>query len=149
MKLSINIFSIILIGFILNGCSNFNKMASNSSISASNHPLKSNKDLLIEKLLSTGKWRYQRQGDDCKDIAWEKSFHHNRYYKSVGSACLLDDAFSVAAETWYVKQQYLYIVNLSPNDNDDIILKYAINYMDAKKLILSSKGYKYTFLKDL
>jgi len=114
---------------------------------ASSHPLKSKKDLQIERVLTSGVWKYQRQSDDCNDTRWDQRFYSNRYYQSVGSACLLVDAFSVEAESWHVKSQQLYIVNLSPKDSDDIILKYGIDYLDKSKLVLSSKGYKYTFLK--
>lgn len=140
------IFTVIITSF-LNGCSNFNEIMINLSAGESSHPLKSTKDIEVEKTLASGTWKYQQQLDDCKDTSWEQSFHKNRYYQSIGSACLLLDAFSVEAESWHVKDQNLYIVNLSPSDSDDIIIKYGIDYLDRGKLILSSKGYKYTFLK--
>jgi hypothetical protein len=140
--------SLILVAFFVTGCSNFNeKLMAMSSNSASSHPLKTKKDLLIENNLTSGTWKYQRQGDDCKDTTWTQTFHKNRYYKSGGSACLLADAFSVDAENWHIKNQILYITNLSPKAGDDIILKYRIDFLDNKKLVLSSGQYKYTFLK--
>ncbi len=138
----------VLITLSLSGCSNFNfENISTSFSNAPNHPLKTKTDLKIEYVLTSGAWKYQRQSDDCADTLWTQSFHKNRYYKSGGSACLLKDAFSVEAESWHIKNQFLYIVNLSPSDDDDIILKYGIDFLDNKKLILSSKGFKYTFLK--
>jgi len=142
--------SLVLMAFFITGCSNFNeKLASMSSASdeSSSHPLKSKKDLQIEKLLTSGTWKYQRQSDDCKDTSWSQTFHKNRYYKSSGAACLLADAFSVDAENWHIKNQILYITNLSLLEGQDIILKYGIAFLDKKKLILSSGQYKYTFLK--
>lgn len=140
--------SLVLMAFFITGCSNFNeKLASMSSPDVINHPLKSKKDLQIEKLLTSGTWKYQRQGDDCKDTNWSQAFYKNRYYKSSGAACLLADAFSVDAENWHIKNQILYITNLSPINEQDIILKYNISFLDKNKLILSSGKYKYTFLK--
>lgn len=134
---------------LLNGCSNFSEALTvlTQEKTISQHPLKSKTDIQIEKLLTSGTWKYQQQADDCNDTKWEQSFHKSRYYQSVGSACLLVDAFSVEAESWHVKSQNLYIVNLSPSDTDDIIIKYRINYLDSEKLILSSQGYKYTFTR--
>ncbi len=140
--------SLILMAFFITGCSNFNeKFASMSSSDVSSHPLKSKKDLQIEKDLTSGIWKYQRQSDDCKDTSWSQTFYKNRYYKSSGAACLLADAFSVDAENWHIKNQILYITNLSPLVGQDIILKYGITFLDKNKLILSSGQYKYTFLK--
>ncbi len=138
----------LIVTFAISGCSNFNALASKSSqFDTRSHPLKSKKDLRIEQLLTSGTWKYQRQVDDCKDTSWLQRFYKSRYYLSKGSACQLIDAFTVEAESWHVKAQQLYIVNLSPNDGNDIILKYGIDYLDPGKLILSSNGYKYTFLK--
>ena len=139
--------TVIVLSLSVSGCSNLKRLASTTTASVSSHPLKSKNDLRIEKILTSGTWKYQRQAGDCEDTTWEQRFHRNRYYQSVGSACLLVDAFAVEAESWHVKGQNLYIVNLSPQDSDDIILKYGIDFMDNNKLILSSKGYKYTFLK--
>ena len=139
-----------IVAFFMSGCSNFIESLSNaetSNNSVSSHPLKTKKDLQIESKLTSGTWVYQRQGDDCKDTTWTQTFYKNRYYKSGGSACLLKDAFSVDAENWHIKNQILYITNLSPISGDDIILKYRIDFLDKKKLVLSSGQYKYTFLK--
>ncbi len=140
-----------VIAFFMTGCSNFTEtlkaMSAEDNTTVSSNPLKTKKDLQIEKNLTSGAWVYQRQGDDCKDTTWTQTFHKNRYYKSGGSACLLKDAFSIDAESWHVKKQILYIINLSPKAGDDIILKYGINYLDEKKLILSSGQFKYTFLR--
>lgn len=150
MKHYRNILIIFIATFFINGCSNFTEaLTVLSEPETSSHPLKSKSDLLAEKALISGTWKYQRQADDCNDTSWEQSFHKNRYYQSIGSACSLLDAFSVEAESWHIKDQNLYIVNLSPNNSDDIILKYRINYLDKKKLVLSNKGYQYTFLRDL
>jgi hypothetical protein len=144
---------LLVVVFFISGCSNFTKkleaMSSNSSDkdTISSHPLKTKKDLQIEEDITSGIWKYQRQGDDCKDTTWTQTFHKNRYYKSGGSACLLTDAFSVDAENWHIKNQVLYITNLSPKAGEDIILKYGIDFIDKKKLVLSSGQYKYTFLK--
>ena len=127
------------------GCSNFNKLESASAITK--HPLKSELDIKIEHTLTSGTWKYERQADDCKDTSWDQTFYKNRYYKSVGAACLMPDAFSVDAENWHTKKQVLYITNLSPVNGDDIILKYGIDYLDTSKLVLSSGKYKYTFIK--
>ena len=111
------------------------------------NPLKTFKDLRIEKLLTSGTWQYERQHDDCKDTNWTQNFYQNRYYKSIGAACLIPNAFSVDAENWYLKNQILYITNLSPITGDDIILKYGIDYLDQNRLVLSSSTYKYRFVK--
>lgn len=149
MNLIRKIFFIFIITALFSGCSNFSEALSvlTEQQMTSQHPLKSKKDLQIEKLLSSGVWQYQQQADDCNDTKWEQKFHKSRFYQSVGSACLLIDAFSVVAESWHVKGQNLYIVNLSPSDSDDIIIKYRIDFLDSKKLILSSQGYKYTFVR--
>ena len=118
-----------------------------NKITSSSHPLKSKKDLKIEEHLTSGTWKYQRQADDCNDTTWTQTFYENRYYKSGGSACLLADAFSVDAENWHIKNQVLYITNLSPKKGDDIILKYGIDFLDKTKLVLSNGQFKYTFLK--
>lgn len=131
----------------LSGCSSLKQLATAGSTELQNHPLKSKKDLRTEKLLTSGTWKYQRQEGDCNDTTWSQRFYKNRYYQSGGSACLLADAFSVDAESWYIKNGILYITNLSPIDENDIILKYGIDFLDRNKLILSSKGYQYTFLK--
>ncbi len=145
-RVFLSLFSLLLtLG--LSGCSNFNFDNINTAFTNETNPLKTEKDRKIESVLTSGTWKYQRQSADCKDTTWTQRFHKNRYYKSGGSACLLKDAFSVDAESWHIKNQRLYIVNLSPSDDDDIILKYGIDFLDNKKLILSSKGFKYTFLK--
>ncbi len=143
--------SLLIMAFFITGCSNFtekrNAMSSDTTDTTSSHPLKTKKDLLVEENLTSGTWKYQRQDDDCEDTTWTQTFHENRYYKSGGSACLLTDAFSVDAENWHIKNQVLYIINLSPKEGEDIILKYGIDFLDKRKLILSSGQYKYTFLK--
>ncbi len=130
-------------------CSNIKEtLAKASSHSASTrNPLKSADDVKIERLLTTGTWKYQSQAEDCSDTVWRQRFYRNGYYLSSGSACQVPDAFSVDAESWYIKDQYLYITNLSPIEADDIILKYSIEYLDKAKLILGSNGYNYTFIK--
>ena len=134
--------------FFITGCSNFNdQFESIFSIGVSSHPLKSKRDMEIERVLTSGSWKYQRQGEDCKDTNWWQTFHKDRYYKSGGAACLLTDAFSVDAENWHIKGLNLYITNLSPLEGQDIILKYGIVFLDENKLILSSGKYRYTFLK--
>lgn len=151
MKLIRKILFVFIVIALLGGCSNFSEALSvlTQQQTVSPHPLKSKKDLRIEKMLASGVWQYQQQADDCNDTKWEQKFHKNRFYQSVGSACLLIDAFSVVAESWHVKAQNLYIVNLSPSDSEDIIIKYRIDFLDSKKLILSSQGYNYTFLRKL
>ncbi len=127
------------------GCSNLQTVLTSST--NTKNPLKSIDDIKIERLLTTGTWKYQSQVEDCNDTSWKQRFYPNRYYYSVGSACQVPDAFSVDAESWYIKDQYLYITNLSPKEADDIVLKYSIEYLDKAKLILGSNGYKYTFIK--
>ena len=101
----------------------------------------------LQNLIMSGTWNYQRQDSDCKDTAWQQRFHRSRYYQSMGSACLVPNSFSVEAESWHIKNQNLYIVNLTPKEEDDIVLKYAIEYIDKAKMIVSSNGYRYTFIK--
>ena len=137
------VISLVLLSFLFTGCSNFNS-ASNTM---SSHPLKSQKDVKIEKTLTSGAWKYEPQHDDCKDTSWTQTFYINRYYKSVGDACLIPNAFSVDAENWHIKRQILYITNLSPRNDEDIILKYGIDFLTQHKLVLSSGNYKYTFSK--
>lgn len=137
------VLPLILISVLFTGCSNFNT----STNTMSSHPLKSQKDVKIEKTLTTGIWKYERQHDDCKDTSWTQTFYKNRYYKSIGDACLIPNAFSVDAENWHIKRQILYVTNLSPIKGDDIILKYGIEFLSNNKLILSSGNYKYTFTK--
>ena len=139
---------IFIASMLLSGCSSHFLVNKSSVFSEkSSHPLKTKQDLLIEKALSYGVWAYQPQTEDCKDTQWEQKFDENRYYQSVGSACEIKDAFSVDAESWHVKNNMLYIVNLAPDDSDDIIIKYGIKALDRKKLILLSNGYEYTFLR--
>ncbi len=137
------VLPLILLSFLFTGCSNL-KIATHTM---SSHPLKSQKDINIEKTLTNGEWKYKRQYDDCKDTSWTQTFYKNRYYKSVGDACLIPNAFSVDAENWHIKYQTLYITNLSPVKGDDIILKYRIDYLSNKKLILNSGNYQYTFFR--
>lgn len=137
---------LLLIAFT-SSCSSLKGVLSSTSGIQTKNPLKTETDVKIEALLMSGTWKYQSQGEDCDDTIWRQSFHFNRFYHSIGSACQVPDAFSVDAESWHVKNQFLYIVNLSPNEADDIILKYDIDYLDAAKLVLISNGYKYTFLK--
>ena len=146
MKIFPRISTCVFLSLLISGCSNFNEIGLNTSGSVKN-PLKTVKDLKIEKVLTSGTWTYERQSDDCKDTNWVQNFHSNRYYKSVGAACLIPDAFSVDAENWYLKDKILYVTNLSPNSDDDIILRYGIHYLDANRLVLSSGEYKYTFVK--
>ena len=141
------VLTTLLFAIFLSGCSSLKQLAAIGSVDNSSHPLKTKKDLRTEALLTTGTWKYQRQKGDCSDTTWNQRFLKNRYYQSGGSACLLADAFSVDAESWYIKNRILYITNLSPLDENDIILKYGIDYIDNNKLILSSKGYQYTFFK--
>ena len=148
MKSPLKIGIFISLSLFMTGCSNFNEIGLSGTANGSiKNPLKTNKDIEIEKILTSGEWKYERQSDDCKDTNWTQVFSANRYYKSVGAACLIPDAFSVDAENWYLKNKILYVTNLSPNSNDDIILKYGIHYMDANRLVLSSGNYKYTFVK--
>ena len=142
-NVTMKILILFVISFLFTGCSNFSSLSDASS----KNPLKSDKDLQIEKALIGSTWKYELQSDDCKDTSWEQTFHKNRYYKSVGAACLLPEAFSVDAENWHTKKQVLYITNLSPKDGDDIIMKYGIDFLDENKLVLSSGKFKYTFFK--
>ena len=146
MRTSLKISIFVFLSLFISGCSNFNEIGLNNPRTVKN-PLKTIKDLKIEKMLTSGTWKYERQSDDCKDTSWSQNFYSNRYYKSVGAACLIPDAFSVDAENWYLKDKILYVTNLSPNSDDDIILRYGIHYLDKNRLILSSGGYKYTFVK--
>jgi len=133
------------------GCANItnalSKVSGGSASISSNNPLKSADDIKIERLLTKGTWKYQSQAEDCNDTIWKQRFYKSRYYQSIGSACSVPDSFSVDAESWYIKNQYLYITNLSPINADDIVLKYSIEFVDKAKLILGSNGYKYTFFK--
>lgn len=143
-KLSAVVFSVLAIS----GCSNLEQFNNKSAEGSIRNPLKTLNDLKIEKVLTSGTWKYERQSDDCKDTTWVQNFQPNRYYKSVGAACLVPDAFTVDAESWYLKNQILYITNLSPNSGDDIILRYGIDYLDQNRLVLSSGEYKYNFVKE-
>lgn len=139
------LFTVLLFSFVFAGCSSLNP--SIEAGSKTQNPLKSTKDIEIERALSSGTWTYQRLEEDCKDTQWKQTFHTNRYYKSVGDACLIPDAFSVDAESWHIKKQILYVTNLSPLKGEDIILKYRIDFLDESKLVLASGEYKYTFTK--
>ncbi len=79
------ISTFVFLSLFISGCSNFNETGFNSSGSSKN-PLKTIKDLKIEKVLTSGTWKYERQFDDCEDTSWVQNFHSNRYYKSVGAA---------------------------------------------------------------
>ena len=152
MKQVLKITLIVLMATLFTACSNVSDFVQATSNSVANtqsekNPLKTADDIKIENLITKGTWVYQRQGEDCNDTKWKQRFYKNRYYRSQGSACLVPDSFSVDAESWHIKNLYLYIVNLSPKEEDDIVLKYGIEYLDKAKLILSSNGYKYTFLK--
>jgi len=131
------------------GCANITNVLSKSTQGSvtSNNPLKSADDIKIERLLTQGTWKYLSQTEDCNDTVWKQRFYKSRYYLSSGSACMVPDAFSVDAESWYIKGQYLYITNLSPNEANDIVLKYSIEFIDKAKLILGSNGFNYTFIK--
>lgn len=146
MKALIKIISFGLLTIFISGCSNISGSGFHNE-GLKKNPLKTVKDLKIEKVLTSGAWTYERQSDDCKDTNWVQRFDTNRYYKSVGAACLVPDAFSVDAESWYLKDNILYITNLAPNSDDDIILRYWIHYLDKNRLVLSSGKYKYTFVK--
>ncbi|MEE9327384.1 MAG: hypothetical protein V3U71_08795 [Cocleimonas sp.] len=139
------ILSILVFSMLFTSCSTFSEFLEQKN--TVKNPLKTTLDLKIEKTLIGGNWNYERQADDCKDTNWQQTFHKNRYYQSLGSACLLADAFSVEAESWYTKNQTLYITNLSPNDGDDIIMKYTIAFLNENKLVLTRGKFKYTFLK--
>ena len=133
---------------MISACSNLEQANLNSVQNTSKNPLKSAKDLKIEKILTSGTWKYQRQSDDCKDTSWVQNFYPSRYYKSVGAACLVPNAFSVDAESWYLKDQILYVTNLSPDSGEDIILRYGVEHLDNNSLVLASGGFKYTFKKE-
>ncbi len=143
--LTMRLIGIVIITIFASGCTNLS--APNEVGSKTGNPLKTQKDIEIEKAITSGVWKYERQGDDCKDTTWEQTFYKNRYYKSVGAACLVPDAFSVDAENWHIKDQYLYVTNLSPVNGDDIILKYRIDFLNQDKLILASGKFKYNFYK--
>jgi hypothetical protein len=143
--ITMRVLILVVFSILFTGCSNFNNIEMVSA--KSKHPLKSEKDIKIENALTAGEWKYERQADDCKDTNWSQTFYKNRYYKSVGAACLVPNAFTVDAENWHTKGQILYVTNLSPKNGDDIILKYGIDYLDENKLVLSSGKYKYTFLR--
>lgn len=132
----------------MTGCASLQKANFGSIEGSIKNPLKTAKDLNIEKVLTSGTWKYERQSDDCKDTNWVQNFYANRYYKSFGAACLIPHAFTVDAESWHLKNQILYVTNLSPDSGDDIILRYGIHYLDANRLVLSSGDYKYTFNKE-
>lgn len=146
-KLS-RISSLVFLSVMISGCASLSEIGFKRTITSSSNPLKSVKDLKIEKILMSGSWKYERQSDDCKDTNWVQSFHADRYYKSIGAACLVPNAFTVDAESWHLKDQILYVTNLSPNSEDDIILRYGIAYLDENKLTLSSGQYTYTFTKE-
>lgn len=139
----------------LTGCSHF-KTDKSSRVSspvkvnnldlAFGHPLKSDFDVRVESIIINKKWQYQRHASDCKDTDWIQEFFKNRYYNANGSACLLKGVFDLEAENWHIKDKYLYITNLAPNDIDDIIVKYNIESLTSKKMVLSKNGFKYTFL---
>ena len=135
----------------LTGCSNFNELVKSSSEFLSStpaeNPLKTSDDVGYENLLVGGKWLYQSQEDDCKDTYWAQHFYKNKYYKSGGSTCLLTDTFSVDAENWHIKDKILYVINLSPRDGEDIILKYGISMEGRNKLLLRRGIHTYTFLR--
>lgn len=147
----------ILLMLSLTGCSN-SKTKKPSSVSPSvnsqvsnldlafGHPLKTDYDTRVESLIINKKWQYQRQASDCKDTKWVQEFFKNRYYNANGSACLLKGAFDLEAESWHIKDKYLYIVNLAPNNVDDIIVRYSIKSLTNKKMVLISNGFKYTFV---
>jgi len=139
----------LLVMLSLSGCSNFNEFInSRTFLSPAANPLKTQDDIDIEKFLVGGKWLYQRQDDDCKDTYWAQRFYKNKYYKSGGSSCLLTDTFSVDAENWHVKNKVLYIINLSPRDGEDIILKYGISAPEKNKLLLRRGLHTYTFTRE-
>jgi len=150
MKSLLKMITFVSISLFASGCSGYltnSGYTDTGSIGSAKNPLKTSKDLQIEKVLMSGTWKYERQSDDCKDTSWVQNFYPNRYYKSVGAACLIPDAFSVDAESWYLKENILYVTNLAPNSDDDIILRYWIHYLDKTRLVLSSGKYKYTFVK--
>jgi len=142
------ISTLVFFSFVVTGCANLQQANISNIEGSSKNPLKTAKDINIEKVLTSGTWKYERQSDDCKDTNWVQNFYTNRYYKSVGAACLIPNAFTVDAESWHLKDQILYVTNLSPNSGDDIILKYGIHYLDVNRLVLSSGDYRYTFVKE-
>ena len=143
MKPAVKISLFTFLTLTLSACSNNVLIDSNSSLNL----LKTSNDLRIERALSNGTWKYKRQDDDCEDTIWEQIFYKSRYYKSTGAACSVPNAFSVNAENWHLKEQVLYITSLSPNDDEDILIKYGVDYLDNNKLVLSSGKYTYTFIK--
>ncbi len=151
MKKTSLIVLISLLLTVLSGCSNFNDFIQSGAFHSINqnspNPLKSPADARIEKILVGGKWLYQRQADDCKDTYWAQHFYKNGYYKSGGATCLLSDSFSVDAEAWHVKDQILYILNLSPRAGEDIILKYGVEMPTKNRMILRSSDSTYTFIR--
>jgi len=144
METLFKISTFAFLSLLLSGCGNV--IGAVDGPRSSKNPLKTAKDIQIEKILISGIWTYERQSDDCKDTNWVQSFDSNRYYRSTGAACLIPNAFTVDAENWHLKNKVLYVTNLSPN-GDDIILRYGIHYLDENKLVLSSGKYKYTFVK--
>ena len=151
MKKTSFILLLSLLVTLLSGCSNFNDFIQSGAFHGINqnspNPLKTQEDTRIEKALVGGKWLYQRQPDDCKDTYWAQHFYKNGYYKSGGATCLLSDSFSVDAEAWHVKDQILYIINLSPRAGEDIILKYGVEIIDKNRIILRSAENTYTFIR--
>jgi len=141
-------FLIVALLFV-SGCSNFNELMPTNTLFSQTvaNPLKTSDDNRIENLLVGGKWLYQRQPSDCADTYWAQHFYKNKYYKSGGSTCLLSDTFSVDAENWHVKDQILYILNLSPKAGEDIILKYGVSTPNRNKLVLRSAEHTYIFLR--
>jgi len=148
MKNISKISTLMFLTFLISGCSNLQQGYFSNTQSSVKNPLKTAKDLQIEKSLTSGSWKYERQSDDCKDTNWVQNFYPNRYYKSIGAACLIPNVFTVDAESWHLKGQILYVTNLSPDSGEDIILRYGVHYLDENKLILSSGQYKYTFFKE-
>jgi len=148
MKNISKISTLMFLTFLISGCSNLQQGYFSNAQSSVKNPLKTAKDLQIEKSLTSGSWKYERQSDDCKDTNWVQNFYPNRYYKSIGAACLIPNVFTVDAESWHLKGQILYVTNLSPDSGEDIILRYGVHYLDENKLILSSGQYKYTFFKE-
>jgi len=148
MKNLFTISTIVFLSFVFSGCSHLYESNFGNVQGSSKNPLKTFKDLRIEKILSSGTWKYERQSDDCKDTNWVQNFYPNRYYKSVGAACLIPNVFTVDAESWHLKNQILYVTNLSPISGNDIILRYGIDFLDENRLVLSSGQYKYSFVKE-
>ncbi len=144
MKKTINLSALLLSISLLSGCSGLSELL--QPVNDAN-PLKTVDDQRIERVLLGGKWLYQRQADDCADTYWAQHFYKNGYYKSGGASCLLSDSFSVDAENWHIKNQVLYIMNLSPKQGEDIILKYGVALEGRNKLILRSATNTYTFIR--